>query len=247
MSLLASLSRLLGTDAVHPLIQQNHRRCKEIDQNAPLEEVEFVVLDTELTGFSINLDEIVSIGAVRISGMRLHPAESFQALVDPARSLPKESTLVHRITPEAVKGRPPLRDVLPDLLHFLGGAMVVGHHVDLDMRFLNHACQRELGGMLRNPCLDTLRLAMIFEEDRWDKTARPGGEPSYQLSHLATRYGLPAFDAHDAMQDALQTAYLFLYLVRSFRQGGIRTLRDLRGAGRDRGRFFHGLQRAPAM
>ena len=45
----------------------------------------------------------------------------------------------------------------------------------------------------------------------------------------------PKFKPHDALEDALQTAYLFLFLVKKMKSGGIRTLRDLYQAGRNTG------------
>ena len=45
-------------------------------------------------------------------------------------------------------------------------------------------------------------------------------------------FKLPKFKSPDALEDALQTAYLFLYLLKKFHQGGIATLKDLYQAGR---------------
>ncbi len=59
-----------------------------------------------------------------------------------------------------------------------------------------------------------------------------GVSSSYNLEDLAQEYGLPAFKAHDALEDALQTAYLFLFLVKKFRKGGLVTLKELYRAGR---------------
>ncbi|MCA1945159.1 MAG: 3'-5' exonuclease [Desulfovibrio sp.] len=227
------LQRLFGERHTHPAILANNAIFRSLDQNRPIEEYDFVVLDTELTGFSVAEDAIVSIGAVRIRGMRLNPADSFFAMVDPGRPLPKASTLVHRITPQAVEGRPRLQEVLPALVEYCNGSLIVGHHIGLDMRFLNHACSRYLGGTLATPCLDTLKLAQVYEAEQWENYYdRYQSNVSYQLGDLAVRYGLPLFDRHDALQDAMQTAYLFLYLVRSLRQGGIATLKDLYLSGR---------------
>ena len=55
---------------------------------------------------------------------------------------------------------------------------------------------------------------------------------SYALSDLAGEFSLPRFPSHEALSDAMQTAYLFLFLVRKLRDGGIVTLRDLFEAGR---------------
>ncbi|QJT08654.1 3'-5' exonuclease [Oceanidesulfovibrio marinus] len=224
---------LLAPSPSNQLLARNHECFREIDQHKPLEEYEFAVVDTELTGLDVRRDEIVSIGGVRIRSMELDPSDTFSAIVRPHGDLPKTSTLIHRITPQQVRDRPLLEDVLPDFVVWLGTSFMVGHHVGLDMRFLNRACRKALGAALKNPGVDTMRLAQVYEAELWESYYdRYDLNISYHLNDLTTRYGLPAFGRHDALQDALQTAYLFLFLVRKLRQGGIHTLHDLYLAGR---------------
>ena len=85
-----------------PALDENNRLCRKLDQTRPLEEYVYTVLDTELTGLSARKEEIVSIGAVRVRGLAIVPGESFSILVRPSIPLPKTSTLIHRITPEAI-------------------------------------------------------------------------------------------------------------------------------------------------
>jgi DNA polymerase-3 subunit epsilon len=227
------LKALLHRRDPDPRIRENHDYFRDFDQDIRLEDCGFTVLDTELTGMSAGKDEIVSIGAVKISDLGIKPNQGFYALVCPECELPKDSTLIHRITPEQIKSSPPISEVLPDLVEFIGSDLIVGHYVGMDMNFINRACLRHLGGELRNPCLDTLRLAKIYREesfknhyDQFDLSV------SYNLTDLAQEYGLPVFPPHNAMLDAMQAGYLFLYLVRKLRAGGIETLRDLYQAGR---------------
>ena len=124
-----------------PALDENNLLCRELDQNRLLSDYAYTVLDTELTGLSARKEEIVSIGAVRIRGLSIVPGESYSALVRPSIPLPKTSTLIHRITPEAIAEAPPLADVLPGLIEFCKGTLIVGHHVGLDMSFLNRACR----------------------------------------------------------------------------------------------------------
>jgi DNA polymerase-3 subunit epsilon len=215
-----------------PIFAENKRYFKTLDQFQPAEDYEFVVFDTELTGLHERQDEIVSIGAVRIKQMRILAGETFYALVKPEKPLPKNSTLIHRITPQQLEAAPPLNEVLPQFIDYCGKALLVGHFVDLDTAFLNRACKRIFGSRLHNPCVDTLRLAQIHME-RFGVPYRNkiDGSHSYNLTELSRQYGLPAFVPHDALQDALQTAYLFLFLIRKFQGEGYRTLREIFHAG----------------
>jgi DNA polymerase-3 subunit epsilon len=228
-----TLARVLRLAPRHPLMAANHDAFMTVDHDRPLEDCRFVVLDTELTGLDVRRDEIVSIGAVRIEGMAIAAGESFYRLIQPKAGLPKASTLIHRITPEQVKDRPRLRAVLPALIEFVDGCLIVGHHVGLDMGFLNRACRTVYGAPLANPCLDTMRMAQIYRAQQWESSYdRYQGNVSFALPDLAAEFGLPRFPQHNALADALQTAYLFLYLARKLSGGGVRTLRELFEAGR---------------
>ncbi len=232
-SLINSISRLFTRHPRHPRLAAAAEHFRNLDQNQPLEKYEFVVLDTELTGLSARQDEIVSIGAVRIRDLSIVPGEQFYTLVEPRIPLPKKSTLIHRITPEQVKGRPRLRQVLPQLLDFVGNAFIVGHYIGLDIGFLNRAAKTILGEKMNTPCLDTMRLAQVYQEalfesyyDRYQKHI------SYNLRDISKYYCLPTFPQHNALQDALQTAYLFLFLVKKLKTFNVHTLRQLYMAGR---------------
>lgn len=216
-----------------PSIFEDHKRYfKALDQFQTVENYEFVVFDTELTGMHERQDEIISIGAVRIRGLQIIIGETFSALVKPEKPLPKDSTLIHRLTPQQLVDAPPLAEVLPKFIDYCGKALFVGHFVDLDAAFLNRACKRFYGSTLSNPCVDTLRLAQIHME-RFGAPYRDkiDGSHSYNLSELTRQYGLPAFTPHDALQDALQTAYLFIFLIKKFQKEGYRTLREIFQAG----------------
>jgi DNA polymerase III subunit epsilon len=229
----AILGRLPWWREKHPLIARNHAAFKGFDQRRPLTEYRFVVLDTELTGLDRKKDEIVAIGAVRIDRLQIDLGQTFHSYVRPERLTHTEATLVHRITPGQLRQAPTLAEVLPEFLAFIGEDLLVGHFVGLDMGFLQRAVARLYQGTLVTPCIDTMRLAQGYKEVQLGYYQEMQlVSNSYRLSDLSREFQLPLFEAHDALEDALQTAYLFLYLVKKFRKGGLITLHDLYRAGR---------------
>ncbi len=217
----------------HPVLQENRRRFARFSQAHPIETYEYLVVDTELTGLNRRQDEIVAIGAVRVRDLRIVLADTFYTLVRPGNLQPSEATLVHRLTPEALAAAPPAEEVLPEFVEFCGRSLLVGHCLPLDMHFLNRAARRHLGGTLSNPGIDTMRLARGFKRTRraYDYGAAELSG-SLNLADLADEFGLVTFPAHNALDDALQAAYLFLFLVEHFQERGVRTLRQLYQAGR---------------
>ncbi|MCS7040754.1 MAG: 3'-5' exonuclease, partial [Caldilineales bacterium] len=170
-----------------------------------LEDECFVVYDLETTGIHVRRDEIVELAAARYCHGQ--PAgELFFSFVRPERGyIPPAATQVHGIRYEDVAEAPPLREVLPRFLDYLGDATVVGHNIArFDNRFLDRAC-----GVLRNHgfnphYVDTLRLARRLWPD----------EPHHDLTTLRARLGLAAAVEHRAGADVQATAEVFLALLR---------------------------------
>ena len=218
----------------HPILIRNKKFFEDFDQSRPLSEYTFVVCDTELTGLNKRRDEIISIGAVKITDLRLELSETFHQYIRPQNLEHTQATLVHRISPEQLRQMPSAEDVLPDFIQYCGNALLVGHYVSLDITFLNRVALKTLGGTLANPTVDTMRLAMGYKRAKFiDSHGYANLSTSYNLNDLTHEFNLPQFKPHDALEDALQTAYLFLYLVKKMKQGRIRTLKDLYEAGRN--------------
>jgi DNA polymerase III subunit epsilon len=216
-----------------PKLVANKKFFAKFDQGRPLAEFSFVVVDTELTGLNKKKDELISIGAVKISNLQIDLSSMFHQFIQPEEMAHTQATLVHRITPEQLAQAEPAEKILPQFLDYIHGSLLVGHHLMLDMHFLNKAARQIMGGSLSNPGVDTMRMAQGYNRVRLghyhDYNPR---EISYNLDDLGKEYGLPVFKPHDALEDALQTAYLFLYLIKKFRKGGLVTLKDIFQAGR---------------
>ena len=232
MSLLSFLRELLEQHKPHPLLLENRRRFTNFNQNKPLTEYSFVVLDTELTGLSYK-DEIISIGAVKISNMQIEMGTVFHSLVRPLNLKHNQATFIHQITPDQLRAARPLRDVLPEFVEFCGDSLLVGHFLEIDLGYLNRATKKVLGGTLANPTIDTLRLVKAYKETSY--VCEHGYcDQSFpcNLNELAEEYKLPRFKAHNALEDALQCAYLFLFLAKKLNNGQVKTLLQLHNVGR---------------
>ena len=216
-----------------PLLVANKEFFTGFDQGQPLAEYTFVVCDTELTGLNKKKDELISIGAVMIRDLQIDLSSMFHHFIRPKSLDHTQATLVHRITPEQLETAEPIEDVLPMFVEYIHGSLLVGHHLPLDMHFLNKATTQVMGGTLSNPGVDTMRMAQGYRRvllgHYHEHNPR---EISYNLDDLGREYSLPQFKPHDALEDALQTAYLFLYLIKKFRKGGLLTLKDIFQAGR---------------
>ncbi|MBC7293580.1 MAG: 3'-5' exonuclease, partial [Thermoleophilia bacterium] len=138
-----------------------------------LAEVPFVVLDLETTGARPGLAKITEIGAVRLEGLR--EVATFNTLVNPLRPIPPIITQITGITPAMVADAPRIEEVIPELLHFLEGAVIVAHNAPFDVGFLNYELRRLKGRQLGEGAIDTLPLARALAP----------GLPNYRLQTVA--------------------------------------------------------------
>jgi len=179
------------------------------DRAADYRSVEFVSLDLETTGLDPVRDEILSIGLVALKSGRIDLATAKHYLVSPGRTIPERSVTIHRITDDRAAQGDALADVLPQVLARLSGGVLLGHHVQIERRFLDAACRRLYGSPILVPVADTEALIRRWLEQRH----QPFAGRDLRLHALRERYGLPRYQAHNALTDALATAELFCAFV----------------------------------
>jgi DNA polymerase-3 subunit epsilon len=200
----------------------------------PLDEVEFVVLDTELTGLDPEHDELLAIGAVRMTGTRIHAGETFERLVRPARASWAPTVPIHRIRPADVRDAPTAERALPELVAFCAGRTIVAHVANLDRKFLRQAWRR-LGRGEPPPLesclwLDTSRVAWWLATDGGKHEQRDPTEFG-SLEALAARYAIAVPRVHHALSDAFVTAQVWQRQLAELGEHGVRTLRELARIG----------------
>lgn len=183
-----------------------------LDPMTPIGELPLVALDMETTGLDERRHAIVSIGLVPFNQHRIHLPQRRYWVVKPPRPLSKRSITFHRITHSEIADAPDLNDILDELLEALAGRLVVVHYRHIERPFLDAAVKARRGEGVRFPVIDTMSLeARLHRQSRWARFKRWIGRPpaSIRLHDSRLRYGLPHYQGHHALVDALATAELF--------------------------------------
>ncbi|MAP93337.1 MAG: DNA polymerase III subunit epsilon [Ponticaulis sp.] len=103
-----------------------------------------IMFDVETTGlFHDQGDRIIEIGAVECLNF-MPTGETFQAYVDPGRSVSKETIEITGITDDDLVGKPKFEspDIVDKLLTFIGDGEIVAHNAKFDHGFLNMELKR---------------------------------------------------------------------------------------------------------
>ena len=167
----------------------------------------FVVFDLETTGLNNNpamgrMDKIIEIGAVKLVNGEI--VEKFSSFVACKERLSNEIVNLTGIHDEDLVGAPEIEQVLADFFKFTDGAILVGHNVNFDYRFV-HYYGEQSGYMFDKKLYDTLALAQEILR---------GKLANYKLNTVADYYGF-TFNHHRAYDDASVTAKVFIELVKA--------------------------------
>jgi DNA polymerase III subunit epsilon len=184
-----------------------------------LAELEFAVIDLETTGWSPQAAAITEIAAVRVRG-GVRQGE-FASLVNPGLPVPPGIEDLTGITDWMLAGAPRVAGVLPGLLTFAKGCVLVAHNAPFDVGFLRAACDACGLAWPDFTVLDTVMLARYVMD--------PDEVPDCKLGTLAGFFRAGTSPCHRALADARATADVLGWLIRRLAHRGVRTLGQLSG------------------
>jgi DNA polymerase III epsilon subunit-like protein/BRCT domain type II-containing protein len=177
---------------------------------------EFAVVDVETTGLYWRRDRVVSVAVARC-GADGHPVEQWYSLVNPG--CPMGASEIHGLTDASVAHAPSFEHIADELLSQLGGAVLVGHNVTFDWRFLSNEYARHGETLPEHDAVCTLTLARALDLHT----------ENMKLDTVAAycQVPLPRAQFHDAREDVLATAGVFSLLYPLALEHGINPVMHL--------------------
>ena len=164
-----------------------------------------VVLDTETTGLDpIDGHRVIEIGCVELDD-HFPTGRTFQAYLNPERSVPLDSQRVHGLTDAFLADKPTFATVVDALFAFIEDAPLVIHNASFDIGFINAELDRlKRPPILRDRLVDTLLLA---------RRKHPG--VSNRLDDLCSRYSIDNSrrTKHGALLHAELLAEVYIDLI----------------------------------
>ncbi len=176
-------------------------RCSWPDRQMPAREAPYLALDFELDGLSRGA-HLLQAGWTPFEGTRLRLDEAQSLDIRSYNELDRIAVTVHGIGEErAAKGQPIL-EVIRSLLDALSGRIMVAHAAAIEQRALADTVYAL--AQLRLPVRAVCTLML-------ERRLNPNlvGAEAYRLANTRARYGLPEYQPHDALTDAIAAAELF--------------------------------------
>lgn len=173
----------------------------------PYEGDEVVVLDTETTGMNPKKDEILSIGAVKVRNNRVLLSDAFEAWIKPRGAISDASIKIHGIRPVDIEHAEAAEEVIPRLLDFIGNRPIVGYYIRFDQRMISAYTRKMLGIDLPN---ELIELSEMYYR-RYRKSS-PHEFVDLKFDTIMEALELPRLGKHDALNDAIMSALIYLKL-----------------------------------
>lgn len=197
------------------------------EQNVPgvrsINQLDFIVLDTETTGLDSSKDSILSFGAVKISDLKIQVNTAVE-WYPKSENVTGKAAQIHGLV--GISDQILIDEFLKRLLPYLGNSIIVGHHIRFDLEMISKDLKVFGLNRLPNAVIDTLDLAIRIEYGPNSDLSRiPMGD--FGLDQLCKRYGIEMDDRHTAGGDAFLTAQLFLKLLKLAERKGIKNYKSL--------------------
>ncbi|WBA19310.1 3'-5' exonuclease [Salinivibrio kushneri] len=174
-------------------------------KSADLKSLDTLVLDFETSGFDAEKDKVLSIGWVEIRNSQIRLTSARHIVLDQPVLREHDSARIHHLRPETLRHIGISEEqAFSQLFGVMKGKVVVAHCCVMEKRFLQQYLTTNYGqAELPLVWLDTLKIEQYREQLRQVRR-------DWRLSSIRTEHGLPGYQAHNALNDAIATAELYL-------------------------------------
>jgi len=173
---------------------------------------QYIVFDIETTGGNPEKNGITEIFAIRYRGGEV--LETFYSLVNPGIPIPPIVRRMTGINNQMVRSAPRIDAVMPDVVKFIAGDVLVSHNTIGDMKFIRHFAKAVCDIDLENFYLCTHLLVEKLAPEAPDKS----------LKGLADHFKLAQGELHRAEADAYVTLELFKVLLGRLKSRSVRRI-----------------------
>ena len=153
-------------------------------------------------------DEILSIGAVKIKDNKILTSQIFEVYLKNTKEISSKSIEIHQIRPCDLQNATDVEEGIKDFLKFIGSRPLIGYYLEFDVAMINKYIKPMLGITLPNRMIEV-------SEIYFDKTIAliPQGNIDLRFDTILQKCGVPDMGAHNAVNDAIMTAMIFLKLT----------------------------------
>lgn len=171
---------------------------------------EYVVFDTETTGLNPKKNDVISIGAVKIYDNKIITSETFEVFIKNESLMSPKNIEIHQIRNCDLENAKPMEEAIKEFLYFIGSRPLIGYYLEFDIKMINKYVKPILGITLPNEAIEV-------SEIYFDKTIAliPQANIDLRFDTILDKCGVPNMGMHNAVNDAIMTAMIYLKLTKT--------------------------------
>jgi DNA polymerase-3 subunit epsilon len=168
---------------------------------------EVVIFDCETTGLNPKNDDIISIGAVKVKGNKILTNEAIHLFVKQDKQINHKSITIHQIRHCDLGEAISIEEAIEKFLYYIGNRKLVGYYLEFDVAMINKYIKPMFGITLPNKQEE---VSAIYYDKKI--VTIPQGNIDLSFDRILEDLALPKLQAHDALNDAVMTAMMYLKL-----------------------------------
>lgn len=182
----------------------------------PPEDEDVVCFDCETTGLDTKSDKIVSLSAIKIRRNQILTSQSLNLKFKQQNSINPQSIVIHHLRNVDVVVGLDEHEAIKKFIEFIGSRPLVGYYLEFDMAMVNAVIKPWLGIKLPN---QKIEVSELYHKQFYKDWLQPEHEVfDLSFNSILDKLALPKVGQHDAFNDALMTAMIYVKL-QSLTQG----------------------------
>ena len=166
---------------------------------------EFVCLNCQTTGYNLDKDEIISIGAVIIKNNTILTSTKFERFI--LNNISPSIIEKNHIINSNESNTKPIETIIEEFLEFIGNRPIVGYYLDFDMKMINKYTEPIIGTSIPNTQFEVSSLYYDSMIKNAKKTT-----VDLKFNSIIKELNLPVIGDNNTLNDATMTAMIYLKL-----------------------------------
>ncbi|MCP4411555.1 MAG: hypothetical protein GY808_03155 [Gammaproteobacteria bacterium] len=187
-------------------ILDNYQKINRPHKNQVVNQTKLVAVDFETTGLNAVTDEIISMGFCPIVDDSIRLADCVHVVVKTKQQLTSENVAIHGLTDDILRQGMTQKKAFLKFLELTKDHVIVAHYHQIEKTFAQNLAVSVINKPVKLSFIDTY----LFAQKRMQRRQQVITQKSLRLFNLRKQLGLPHYKAHNALEDAISTAELYL-------------------------------------
>ena len=168
---------------------------------------EVICFDCETTSLNTKKAELLSIGAVKIKDNLIETSQKLELFIKPSSRIEEDSIKIHHLRHCDLENGLAPETAIRRFLNFIGSRPLIGYYLEFDVAMINKYIKPLLGIILPNKQIEVSGIYYDYKQNIFNPS-----HVDLRFDAILADLDLPVLGKHDAFNDALMTAMMYVKL-----------------------------------